>query len=81
MEGKIYVKKIVLIGSILVSAVSFTGEKSPQLLIFPGLSLGANKEDSISKFSFNLLGAENKNVTGLDLSLVGLRTVDGDFKG
>ncbi|MGL5625674.1 hypothetical protein, partial [Cetobacterium sp.] len=45
-------------------------EKNVQLSIFPGLSLGASKEDSISKFSFNLLGATNNNITGLDLSLV-----------
>ncbi|MEG0234705.1 MAG: hypothetical protein RR523_00910 [Cetobacterium sp.] len=56
-------------------------EKNVQLSIFPGLSLGASKEDSISKFSFNLLGATNNNVTGLDLSLVGIRTVEGNFKG
>lgn len=56
-------------------------EKNVQLSIFPGLSLGASKEDSISKFSFNLLGATNQNVTGLDLSLVGFRTVEGNFKG
>lgn len=56
-------------------------EKNAQLSIFPGLSLGASKDESISKFSFNLLGAINQDVTGLDLSLVGLRTVEGDFKG
>ncbi|MGL4865052.1 MAG: LA_2272 family surface repeat-containing protein [Cetobacterium sp.] len=56
-------------------------EKNVQLSIFPGLSLGASKEDSISKFSFNLLGATNNNITGLDLSLVGIRTVEGNFKG
>lgn len=56
-------------------------EKNVQLSIFPGLSLGTSKEDSISKFSFNLLGATNNNVTGLDLSLVGIRTVEGNFKG
>lgn len=56
-------------------------EKSAQLSIFPEISLGASKENSISKFSFNILGATNKNVTGLDISILGLRTVEGDFKG
>lgn len=56
-------------------------EKSAQLSIFPEVSLGASKENSISKFSFNILGATNKNVTGLDISILGLRTVEGNFKG
>ena len=55
--------------------------KNVQLSIFSGLSLGASKEDSIFKFSLNLLGAMKNNVTGLDLFLVGIRTVEGDFKG
>lgn len=55
--------------------------KDLQLSIFPGLSIGASKENSISKFSLNLLGATNQHVTGLDLSLIGFRTVEGDFKG
>ncbi|MGL5202134.1 LA_2272 family surface repeat-containing protein [Cetobacterium sp.] len=64
-----------------VIGVNEIKEKSAQLSILPGISLGASKDDSISKFSFNLLGATNKNVTGLDLSLVGIRTVEGNFKG
>ena len=74
-------KKALLIGTILGSALTYAGESSAQLSVFPGLSLGASKEDSISKFSFNILGAINQDVTGLDLSLVGFRTVEGNFKG
>ncbi|MGL5122624.1 MAG: LA_2272 family surface repeat-containing protein [Fusobacteriaceae bacterium] len=74
-------KKAIILGTIMGSAMSYAGEKSAQFSVLPGLSLGASKEDSITKFSFNLLGATNKNVTGLDLSLVGLRTIEGDFKG
>lgn len=74
-------KKIVLLGAILGSVLSYANESNAQLSIFPGLALGASKEDSISKFSFNILGATNQNMTGLDLSLVGFRTIEGNFKG
>lgn len=74
-------KKLLLVLTILGSSVVYAREQSVQLSILPGLSFGATKEDSISKFSFNILGATNKDVTGLDLSLVGLRRVEGDFKG
>lgn len=74
-------KKLLLVSTIMGSSLAYAGEKSAQLSILPGLSFGATKNDSISKFSFNILGATNKNVTGLDISLVGLRTVEGDFVG
>lgn len=74
-------KKTILLGIILGSVLSYAGERSAQLSLFPGLSFGASKEDSISKFSFNILGATNQNMSGLDLSLVGFRTIEGNFKG
>lgn len=64
-----------------VIPIKLVKEKSTQLSLAPGLSLGAFQEDSISKFSFNILGATNKNVTGLDISILGLREIKGDFKG
>ncbi|MGL6064499.1 MAG: LA_2272 family surface repeat-containing protein [Fusobacteriaceae bacterium] len=74
-------KKAILLGTILGSAMSYAGETSAQLSLLPGVALGASKDDSVTKFSFNVLGATNKNVSGLDISLVGLRTVTGDFTG
>lgn len=74
-------KRLVTLGTIIGGTLSFSAEKNAQLSILPGISIGAKTEDSISKFSFNLLGAKNNNVKGLDLSLLGVRTVEGDFTG
>ncbi|WP_163468553.1 LA_2272 family surface repeat-containing protein [Fusobacterium sp. IOR10] len=70
-----------LLGGLFICSTAFGSTKTSQLSILPGVQLGATKEDSISSFSFNILGAENKNVSGFDLSLIGYRKINGDFNG
>jgi len=73
--------KSLLAGIALLSSVSFGATQGAQFSILPGVQIGATKTDSIDGFSFNLLGAENQNVSGLDLSLIGYRKVNGNFSG
>ena len=73
--------KLLAVGAILASTVSFGATKPAQFSVLPGVQFGATKYDSVANFSFNLLGAENRNVSGLDVSLVGYRQVNGDFNG
>ncbi|WP_300358723.1 phaC PHA synthase [Fusobacterium sp.] len=73
--------KLLAVGTMLASTVAFGATKPAQFSVFPGVQFGATKYDSISNFSFNLLGAENQNVSGLDLSLIGYRQVNGNFNG
>ncbi len=71
--------KILLAGLILISTMAFGA--GPQFSVAPGLQFGATKYDSIDNFSFNLLGAENQNISGFDLSLIGYRQINGNFNG
>lgn len=73
--------KLLAAGAVLVSTVSFGATQPAQFSVVPGVQFGATKYDSIGNFSFNLLGAENRNVSGFDLSLVGYRQVTGNFNG
>lgn len=73
--------KSLLAGIALLSSVSFGATQGAQFSILPDVQIGATKTDSIDGFSFNLLGAENQNVSGLDLSLIGYRKVNGNFSG
>ena len=59
--------KLLATGAILASTVSFGATKPAQFSILPGVQFGATKHDSVANFSFNLLGAENRNVSGLDV--------------
>jgi len=70
-----------LLGGLFICSTAFGATKTSQFSVLPGVQFGATKEDSISSFSFNVLGAENKNVSGFDLSLIGYRKVNGDFSG
>ncbi len=73
--------KLLAAGAVLASTVSFGATQPAQFSVVPGVQFGATKYDSIGNFSFNLLGAENRNVSGFDLSLVGYRQVTGNFNG
>lgn len=73
--------KLLTLGALFASTVAFGATQSAQFSVLPGVQFGATKNDSISNFSFNLLGAENQNVSGFDLSLVGYRQINGDFNG
>lgn len=73
--------KFLIAGLTLLSSVTFSATKGAQFSILPGVQMGATKSDSIDGISFNLLGAENQNVSGLDLSLIGYRKVNGNFSG
>ncbi len=73
--------KLLAAGAVLASTVSFGAVKPAQFSVLPGVQFGATKYDSVANFSFNLLGAENQNVSGLDVSLVGYRQVNGNFSG
>ena len=73
--------KLLAAGMVIASSVSFGATQSAQFSVLPGVQFGATKYDSIENFSFNLLGAENNNVSGFDLSLLGYRQVNGDFNG
>lgn len=73
--------KLLMAGTILASTISFGATQSAQFSVLPGMQFGATKYDSVSNFSFNVLGAENQNVSGFDLSLLGYRQVNGDFRG
>ncbi len=73
--------KALVLGTLLASSVAFGATSAAQFSVFPGVQLGAGKTDSVNGFSLNLLGAENQNVSGLDLSLIGYRKVNGDFSG
>lgn len=71
--------KLFLAGLTLASSITFGA--GPQFSIAPGIQFGATKYDTITNFSFNLLGAENQNMSGLDISLVGYRKINGNFSG
>lgn len=73
--------KSLLAGALLLSSVAFGATKGAQFSVLPGVQFGATKSDSIDGVSFNLLGAENQNVSGFDLSLIGYRKVNGNFSG
>lgn len=73
--------KLLALGAVMASSVSFGAVQNAQFSVLPGVQFGAEKTDSIGSFSFNLLGAENQNVSGFDLSLAGYRQVNGDFSG
>lgn len=73
-------KKLLLLFS-LVSSLSFANTSKFQFSLFPGAQFGVSKQDSVDGLSLNLLGAENQNVSGLDLSLIGYRKVNGNFNG
>lgn len=73
--------KLLAAGAVLASTVSFGAVQPAQFSVLPGVQFGATKYDSVANFSFNLLGAENQNVSGLDVSLVGYRQVNGNFSG
>jgi hypothetical protein len=70
-----------LLGGLLICSSAFGATKTSQISFLPGIQFGATKEDSISSLSFNVLGAENKNFSGFDLSLIGYRKITGDFNG
>lgn len=74
-------KTIISIGAIALTSVTFGATQKTQFSIFPGVQFGANKNDSINGVSLNLLGAENQDVSGVDLSLVGYRQINGNFSG
>jgi len=73
--------KSLLAGVALISSISFASTQGAQFSVLPGVQFGATKADSIDGFSFNLLGAENQNVSGFDLSFIGYRKVNGNFNG
>ncbi len=73
--------KSLITGALLLSSVTFGATQGAQLSLLPGVQFGATTSDSIDGVSFNLLGAENQNVSGFDLSLIGYRKVNGDFSG
>lgn len=74
-------KKIILAIFTIFSLVSFAETKSFQISLLPKIQLGANHTDDINGVSLNILGAENSNVTGLDVTFLGYRKVNGNFKG
>lgn len=73
--------KSLIAGMALISSLSVSASQGAQFSVLPGVQFGATKADSIDGFSFNLLGAENQNVSGFDLSLIGYRKVNGNFSG
>lgn len=73
--------KSLIAGVALLSSISFGATQGAQFSVLPGVQMGATTADSIDGFSFNLLGAENQNVSGFDLSLIGYRKVNGNFSG
>ena len=73
--------KVLIAGMALFSTLGFGATKEAQFSILPGVQFGATTNDSINGVSFNVLGAENQNVSGLDLSLIGYRKINGDFSG
>lgn len=73
--------KSLIAGIALLSSVTVSASQGAQFSVLPGVQFGATTSDSIDGFSFNLLGAENQNVSGFDLSLIGYRKVNGNFSG
>lgn len=73
--------KSLIAGVALLSSVSLASTQGAQFSLLPGAQFGATTSDSIDGFSFNVLGAENQNVSGFDLSLIGYRKVNGGFSG
>ena len=71
--------KFLAAGMALASTVALAD--GPQFSVFPGLQYGSSPSGSVSGMSFNILGAENRNVSGFDLSLLGYRQVNNNFNG